>query len=368
MTTIIKAADAGEFLALIPGLAGYTPTDSLVLVPFRRHRTAGVMRLDMPTGDIEAFATTAIGLLCRVDAADGVAVVVYAAADDPPQSGDLPHMALVAALCDRADAGGLEIVDALHADAGRWASYLDDRAGVLTAQSIGDQHSGLTLPDVDGRLRSDAHVALAALERAVGSVCGMGTDRPASEDSTPPSSSASHAVPQDPRALDALALLDDLPLLFESTFRDGPRFDDPWRVAAMLWCLNRPALRDIALADWCHGRGYAEQMLDAQLQWEEGNGFPDIPVFLAGEGPRPDHDRLLTALQIVRTLAALAYGAGRAGPLAAAAWLSWACGNSTHAASYARRASVASPGHGLADIVLTMADAGHLPDWAFDRD
>ena len=47
-TTILKAAQASEFLAAIPALIGYTPTASAVVVPFRGNRTAGAMRFDLP--------------------------------------------------------------------------------------------------------------------------------------------------------------------------------------------------------------------------------------------------------------------------------------------------------------------------------
>jgi hypothetical protein len=53
--------------------------------------------------------------------------------------------------------------------------------------------------------------------------------------------------------------------------------------------------------------------------------------------------------------------------LAAAAWISWALGRSTHAAWYAERALEIEPGHGLSEIVATMIGAGHLPEWAFER-
>ncbi len=79
MTTIIKAADAAEFLALVPRLAGFRPVRSVAIVPFHANRTLGVMRLDLPPddADIERMAATLVGMVCKIRDADGLAVVVY---------------------------------------------------------------------------------------------------------------------------------------------------------------------------------------------------------------------------------------------------------------------------------------------------
>ncbi|HBR87853.1 MAG TPA: hypothetical protein DEA59_01135, partial [Microbacterium sp.] len=72
-------------------------------------------------------------------------------------------------------------------------------------------------------------------------------------------------------------------------------------------------------------------------------------------------------LDAARAAAAAAPRARRAGALATCAWLSWALGRSTHAAAFAEMAFAIEPDHGLAGIVLTMVNAGHLPEWAFHR-
>ena len=78
MQTVFKAADAADFLALVPALAGYRPVDSVALVLFRGTRTAGVIRLDLGAFrdplSVDSSAATAVGLACKVDRVDGVAV------------------------------------------------------------------------------------------------------------------------------------------------------------------------------------------------------------------------------------------------------------------------------------------------------
>ncbi|WP_194384546.1 MULTISPECIES: DUF4192 family protein [Microbacterium] len=51
MSMIVKATSAGAFLSMIPGVLGYAPVRSLVLVPFVQGRTVGAMRADMPPVD-----------------------------------------------------------------------------------------------------------------------------------------------------------------------------------------------------------------------------------------------------------------------------------------------------------------------------
>ena len=48
MTTIVKAANAAQFLSLVPKMLGYRPTRSVVLIPFAGARSIGAMRFDLP--------------------------------------------------------------------------------------------------------------------------------------------------------------------------------------------------------------------------------------------------------------------------------------------------------------------------------
>ena len=69
MSLIVKAADAAQFLSLVPRLLGCTPTRSLVLVPMARGRSLGAMRLDLPPEErLEGtLATTALGIAAGAD-------------------------------------------------------------------------------------------------------------------------------------------------------------------------------------------------------------------------------------------------------------------------------------------------------------
>ena len=51
--------------------------------------------------------------------------------------------------------------------------------------------------------------------------------------------------------------------------------------------------------------------------------------------------------------------------MAAAAWLSWALGRSTHAAHYLDQALATDSELTFAQLLRTVVDAGMLPDWSF---
>jgi hypothetical protein len=193
MTTIIRADGPARFLSLVPHLLGFAPTSSLVLIPFSGRRSAGAMRFDLPVDaadeDIDRIAATCIGMVCRIEDADAVAVVVYASMPLQGPAGapaDLPQRALVDAIAVRADTCGLELRDALCVADDAWARYddpgsvpvlesLDDLnaepAGPLPPLRPGDQTAGCDLPTVPASLVGRTTRALEALDRAVLVLC-----------------------------------------------------------------------------------------------------------------------------------------------------------------------------------------------------
>ncbi|MFT4212702.1 MAG: DUF4192 family protein [Microbacterium sp.] len=377
MTTIVKAADAAQFLSLVPAMFGFTPTRSIVIVPFAGGRSVGGMRVDIPPDDhVDAVAATLIGMVCRVEDAEAYALAVF---DDEPADAELPHVGLATALRARADACGIDTIDALYVGPDRWGSYLDASAGgdaaALRAPGPAsafvplpgeDQRSGAVLVRAPKPDRERAATALRELERAVHVLAGG-----------PPKGASSRIHPT---ALATAALLDDLPEFFDSVVRraasgvgadvgaDDRARHDAYARAALMWCLRRPALRDIGLATWLDGAAAGDAALEAQLRWEGGEPYSErIGRRMSGEGPQPDAERLRAALDACREAASVAPRGAQAGVLSACAWLSWALGRMTHAEVYARHAVGIEPGHGMGMIVLGLVGAGHLPDWAFRR-
>jgi len=369
MNTVLRATDSAEFLGLVPALAGFTPRQSIVLLPFQGSRAHGAMRIDLPHDDIDLddYVDAAIGLLTRVGGTDAVAVVVYT--DEPPQHTPdglvLPASIVVDELLGLAADLGLHIVDALCVTSQGWASYLHDEPVLRAVDEIpavpsipgladvsGDQDSGAALPVVD----------LAEKER-VGRALAQLSDLLAHE-----SQGFADDERTNPQAIAAAVVLEDLPLFFEELL-DSPQNLPPFATAALLWCMERPRYRDVALLQWATDLPTGERALTAQLAYSEGaQTVPDDlgRVFL-GHGPRPDADRLKIALTVARDAAARAPRASRPAPLTAAAWLSWALGRSSHAAHYLRLVSEIDPSYSLACLISSMIDAAMLPEWSFRR-
>jgi hypothetical protein len=391
MTTIVKAANAAQFLSLVPKMLGYRPTRSLVLIPFAGSRSIGAMRFDLPTAaeceEIDRIAATLIGMVCRLPEADAVAAVAYT--DERFDDRGMPHRDLIAALEHRADACGVRVTDALCVAADGWGSHFDSavpdqgrsldelgdepRGAEHLNVAEGDQAAGSELPSVDLPEKERTARALAALEDAVRLLCGpdsagasRSVARRVDREDAESDQESSEGRRVDPQALAAVCTLDDLPTLFEEALGWDAETLAPFDAAALTWCLARPALRDIALVQWCGGMSAGDEALDAQLRWESGEEYPaHLAMQMWGEGERPDPDRLEAALALSRRIAAVAPREVRAGALATCGWLAWALGRSTHAERYAMRACEIEPGHGLAEIVRSFVLAGHLPDWAF---
>ncbi|WP_374311482.1 DUF4192 family protein [Microbacterium sp.] len=393
MSTIVKAADAAGFLSLVPRMLGYAPSRSVVLVPFGGSRSLGALRFDLPADgeEVDAFAATAVGMVCRLPDADAVAAVVYTDALFEGQR--MPHPGLFSALERRADASGLRLTDALCVAADGWGSRFDTALpaggrpldaldgvppgaeGIAVAE--GDQASGAELPDAGLVETERVGRALIAFSRAVDVVCGGdggaggaggGSAGGAGAEGEDEASAAPDHDRVDPRALSAVCALDDLPGLFEESLDWTPEELAPYDAATLLWALARPSLRDVALVQWSGTFDDGDDALEAQLRWESGEEYPmRLAMRMWGEGEQPDPDRLERALALVRWVAALAPRSWRPGALAMCAWLSWALGRSTHADAYARSALEIEPEHGLSEIMLGFVQAGHLPDWAFRR-
>ena len=434
--TVVKAADAAQFLSFVPRMLGYHPTRSLVVVPFHGARSLGAMRFDLPDGDaasVDRVAATVMGMACRLPEADAVAAIGYteAAFHD---TGRMPHGELFAALERRADACGLRVTDLLCVAVDAWGSYLDDdcpaegRAlgelawngpGAVPAPA-GDQATGAELPECSAEERASVEEAMVAFGDAVAVLCGQDAAGGAAGDGDEPEPAARRAaqdaetsgrggvragaavpaptrpavatgdlgpVPApvtgttedaasvsatasrvDPRALAAVCRLDDLPQFFEDALARPLQGADVYDTAALVWCLARPSLRDVALVQWSGNLAQGDEAFDAQLRWEAGEEYPaHLAMRMWGEGDPPQVSRLESGLALARHAAAVAPRGSQPGALAMCAWLSWALGRSTHAAAYAERACQIDPEHGLSQIVLSFVGAGHLPDWAFRR-
>ncbi|MFK3676756.1 DUF4192 family protein [Microbacterium sp. NPDC090218] len=367
MTTVLRATDSATFLGIVPSLAGFTPRRSIVMLPFRGSRTEGAMRLDLPhdATDLEGYADTAVGLVARVTGTDAVAVVVYTDEEPHPTRDGLvlPLAVAVDEVLGCAEAAGLRVVDALCVMPSGWSSYLDDSPELHPLTEIappaevpsvgdvsGDQSAGAELPVVD--LAEKERVGRAAIELAA--VLDHDERRRLTGR-------------ENPQLIAALVLLEDIPALFESVLATPAL--PPFATATLLWCLERPLLRDVAIAQWATDLAGGVRAFEAQTAFAmSGKTVPDeLGRLFLGQGPAPDTERLRLALAVVRAAAARAPRASRPAPLTAAAWLSWALGRSTHAGHYLDMVREIDPRYTLAALLETMIGGAILPEWAFHR-
>ncbi|MFJ6548969.1 DUF4192 family protein [Microbacterium sp. NPDC091676] len=365
MTTVLRASDSAQFLGIVPALAGFTPRESLVLLPFHGTRSDGAMRLDLPDHVIPVlhYAAAAVDLAVRVPGTDAIAVVVYTgdAAQHTPDGLVLPHAVAVDTLLGCAEAAGLRVVEALCVTPEGWCRYDETDPQLHPLTDIVPPPGAAALGDVSGDQFAGAALpaASAAEARRVARIL-RGLDRTLGPERT------AHAG--EPQVIAAVALLDDIPAFLESVL-EAPDPLPPLSTAALVWCLGRPPVRDTAIAQWATDHRQGIRTMEAQLAFAAaGSPVPDDVgrVFL-GRGTAPDGERLRTALRTVRQAAAQAPREARPGPLTVAAWLSWALGRATHAGRYLDMARDIDPTYSLALLLDAMIGGAVLPEWAFRR-
>ncbi|MCJ1706231.1 DUF4192 family protein [Microbacterium sp. VKM Ac-2923] len=366
-TTVVRATSSPAFLSLVPHLLECTPRDSLVVVPFHRGRSLGAMRVDLPPDDDapteEGVASTVIGMACKVTRTDAVAIAVYT--DDPVTSdAGAPRTRLVDAVRARADICGLRVIDALVVGPDGWASYLEPAPASHPLAEIQDAAFDGLDHDVSGDHLSAARLPAASSEDAK-RVERLLVDV---EHALRRSRDRRRLSPARRVAADAVAAeIADPPCLFEHAVAQ-PEQVDTTRMAALAFCLERPALRDVALMQWTGDLATGDAVFRAQTAFRGGEPVPeDLARPMWGEGAQPDPDRLRAGLDVCRRVASLATPPRRPGALSACAWLAWASGRSTHAAFYVDAALAIDGTHGLSEIMRTMIDAGRLPEWVFER-
>lgn len=368
MTTIITAHGAHDFLALVPSLAGFTPRDSIVLVAFRGNRTCGALRIDLPGENApapvrKAFATTMLGMVCKIPDVDAVVPVVYT--DDTfEQYAGPPRRALIANLTTRARHGGFLVRDALCVARDAWGSYLDDgprrgRPLDLIAEAEARQSQSMPgerppLADLD---------AESTFEQADAVGCEQVTTK-----------------------FEALSALRDsaelLPALYWEYNFDGDAVafadgllepgggDERTNDAALLaFLVQSPAVRDTVLMTWCWGTTAGDESALTQRMYAAGEDISAMPGAGALGGwdmPRPDPRRIRLAIALLKFVTARVPVSARPPLLTMIGWLYWALGGGSVAGRWVEQAQAVDPGYGLADLLDTMLNAGHLPEWAFD--
>ena len=354
MTTILRASDPASLLGMIPPLAGYTPRESLVLLPFTNGRCQGAARIDLPhTDDLDGYVHGIHRVLAQLPDCDRMAIAVYT--DEVSADESLPHAALLDALISEIAQRTAPIEHAFCVTPQGWADALDEAPQLRPLAEIphpsgfpspGDQYAGSELPEVDNAEAAAVADALGALQSSLHE-----TDLAAELVRLTKAASVRGSA--------------DLTEFGEQVLSDGEVSPSAW--ALVLWCLRRAPIRDALLVQWASDIDTGREALRAQQEFAVSGQLdaipPQIGELFIGQAGTPEPDRLTTALHMCRHAAARAPWAFRAGALVTCAWLAWALGRSTHASEYVRRAQETDPDLSFAALVEGMLDAGYLPTW-----
>ena len=358
MTTVIRAAGAADLLAMIPALVGFEPRNSVVLVAFRGNRTRGAMRFDLPASGFTRFATTTIGMFCKIGGVDGVVPVIRT--DEPFEE----RSDLLGTLVRRLEQSGFRVLGALWHSSTGWGSYFDpevpegghplaDIASSPVVSQIPADARPMELPervpDADeasrGRMRDQLALLRQRLERW--------------DESDPDS---------DPGA--DLSRLEDLPFFAEGALEwDDSAVDS--HGALLLFAIQGPPVRDLVMLQWAYEQEFGDAMWSADtcmgVEARKRHADPHVEAAerMMGRGPRPDPERIERAIALLRTLVSRADDAERPAPLCMLAWLNWALGRASVAARHLEEALAIDPEYGMAELLDTMWSNGMLPEWAF---
>lgn len=332
-TTILKATSQGQLLTGITAMLGCTPTQSLVIAPMQGNRSHGAIRADLPdprsTASIANVTAHLLGIASQIHGVTGIVAVIFA---DSDKSLHAPLAENVLAL---SGALGLNVAGMLYSTPTGWGEYFTDAHHTDPAPLIegapvaaSDQHTGAQLPPTDP-----------ALAEAVGA-----TYYPSDDDAS-------------------------FTAFLEAVLDVDVENPDPSVLAHLADAMVRPDLRDTALMQWASDTQTGAEVLAAQTAWRITQApIPErFTAIYLGEADRPDPDRLAAALKVCRLTAAHTEGEKRAALLAAAGWLSWAQGRSTHAIHYLDMAADADPALTIVAVLKAMYNEGMTPRWAITQ-
>lgn len=407
MQTIVTAADAAEFLALVPRLTGFARPGSIVLVAFAGARTCGALRFDEPHAgsgsdavvDQDRLAATMLGTLCRIPDADGIVLVAYPSdpgtpappptANSAPACGDAPQAEFVHRLLVQAGRQGFTVRDALWQTADHWGSYLGGAREprpvheiVAASRSVptldwSAQRTDPVIEPVDAQTRAAVAAVLALLDEGP-ETGGSDPDCAPERASAPIDRSASvvdGASSQLDRCLSAFAD----PIAFVEALLARPSAEVlPAELALLTIALAVPAVRDGVMMQLAFGQPFGRSVLDASIGFTEVGGhggastrsnalLREAAARTVGESGRPDRERILRGIGLIGRVAEALDDTRNAHAFAVLAWLHWAIGKGTAARAMLDRALAADPDHGLAGLLHAFLGSGRLPEWLFAR-
>lgn len=404
---IVKTTQAYDFLALVPQLVGFTPENSVVLVAFRGNRTCGALRFNLPETNTpvqvqKRIATSLIGTVCKIPGADALVPVIYTA-QAVGETGALPYERFADSLAERAELSGFLVRDALCVASDAWGSYLDLRCpaagnplGQIASSTVhadmpaefrhglGTVQSGTELPAVDSATKDRVSTQYRRLQRGFESPDGWSALVSRIGEVVDPVEMAEVALGWEPETLTPAHAAALLCLVQGPGTRDqvmvqfafGPKAGAEAHAANVrYWGLQRQtglAMDDIVALDLAAEKSRAVPRLkggtdnaeDAEARARR-RGLLMGDLMLGNTRDRPDPRRCERAIDLLKTVVAMAPRAARPAPLCMLAWLSWAMGRGSISAIFIDKVVAIDPEYSMAQLLETLLGSGHLPEWAF---
>ncbi|NLT26776.1 MAG: DUF4192 family protein [Microbacteriaceae bacterium] len=334
---------AADLLTAVPGILGYEPAESLVVLPLAGRYGGAVLRFDLPPAELhDDFAAGVVEHLLRFDDCDRIAVAAFT--DAPLGLDEPPHRPLVDAIAALAADEGIEIACAALRGGDGWCEFRGAEAGTLDeldAQRPPVAASVEEVGDIDPA--ADAERERFAAELAARSARPLGVAAFAA---------ALHGLLDDRAAADA-----------DDALARG------WR-AELVAGLGTPLHLEFALADAAFGeRAGLEhatlwQHLERELRGgQHGRLAPGGLVTDRANHDPVDLERSAAAIGLLRRLVALAPEPFRPDLYAALGWLEWVRGGATLATRYARECLEREPDHPLAAEVELLCAFAVVPAW-----
>lgn len=381
--TILTSHSGADFLAMLPTLAGFTPRESLLVVPFHGRRTMGVLRIDLPSAverdDHDRLGSVTLGAMARLTRCDGVVLVVYT--DDPFTVGFAKWRRFVGRLAARFASAGFTVKDELCTAADGWASWrerdvpvsghpprdIDDSPLATQAAAL---RGGARLPvaGVDEPLPPVEPVVRRRVSRAVREVVHGGETAALGRPTSAVPHRAGEAIEKMLRCQDATDMTESLVVQVAAAMLHGAD-----RNAAMIRiAFGRAAARRVRAGRRRHRRHASRSLpADAAGAWAvgaDGSGPAEAAAWILGVSTQSPDTRVMDhAIPQLRHVAAHLEPQLRPDILCMLAWLYWALGSGSRAGHCVDEALRIAPGHELAGILHAVIGSGALPEWVYTQ-
>ncbi|MCC6856639.1 MAG: DUF4192 family protein [Microbacteriaceae bacterium] len=369
MTEVIKAGSDAELLGLIPRLAGYTATNSIVLAAFSGKQSYAAFRVDLPqrkrTADYRAVATWIIGTLSNMRGVDGVAMVIYTDETFAANHG-VPWLELSRTLGEKMHQQGFHIPGFLCVAADGWANFYDrdyPREGHPLAD-IPIDHTVTSLAEL-GALPDVTPAERSAFLELITDVCsGYWPIDLESLDTDDPREFVELCATWLQGELPDAALVLLAELSRSNAFRDeiALQFGFGMLVAGAIAEDN-----DRYLAIQRREGGTMDEVVRREIDAGRARLDDELAGLLMGIGRlRPDADRLERGIHQFKRIAALAPEHYRPNVLCIVAWMLWARGLGSAAGRMIDLALEIDPLHGMGQLLYTLLANGRMPEWVVE--